>query len=273
MANLWVIITGLGTLVGNRAESPGSAHSVLLRPVIEPTMVPPENGKIIPLHQPSLRVRAEGPDIPIRTDIRLPWDIEPAALANGRSLLPLGRELEFPALRLKNDLEKLSVATRPIKMQFNGGSIVPIHVYRSFDLEKFSVDVELRLAGAHHISTALTIPKNREIANGILYQRSFSSGTPPLVYDGDDVYSPNLVPLNRVGELPVGDEELNYVLWISNTAAPSPDLKEDFDRDYYLLYDWLQDSTVVRYVPLIPKNVAPVTPPGQCMFGYARSES
>jgi hypothetical protein len=264
-SSLWVIITGLGTLVGVDAENPRFADMVLFRPVPDQTKVPPSTGQPVPAHVPRLRVTAGGPDYPIREEVVLPWAPTSARLRNGGALLPLGRELEFPALKLKGVL-----TGEPKRLRFADGELLPIFVKESFKLDQIFFRSELNLTGAFHIETSHAIVKNKRVANGVLYRRSFDSVEAPVVMDGVTPYFPEEIAAGETGRLPVSPHEKNYVLWISNTAPLEHSWVEDFDRDFHLLYDWLVDQSVVRYVPMIPRDVIR-NPPGQCMFAYAKS--
>jgi hypothetical protein len=263
MASLWVIITGLGALVGDDPREPRSAHTLLLQPVPRGRDV---LGVRIQPHETRMRLSANPPDINVEhREIVLPGSEAPAELTNGSFLLPLGEQLEPPALRLSPDIFSTQSATI---MKFRGGFLWPIHVQRNFDLGQFSRKITLPLIGAHHIRSRQRVTKNKFVANGVLYRKPLALGEEPVVRVDNIVYQPTLVPPDQTGSLPVVAGEDNYVFWLFNTADGSP--REDFDRDFYLLYDWLIDREVPRYVPVIDTQGL-FTPPGQCMFSYAIS--
>lgn len=267
MATLWGIITGLGVLVTDSGVNPRSAHTLLLQPVQSGTPVPPTStGVGVPAHQPRLRVRGTGPDISVSNqDIVLPGSPGNAVLVDGNLLLPLGRELRRPALALNPALFDPGNAT---KMVFTGGTLRPIQVQRNFNLNQFSLDVNLRLEAAHDIETGNRIPLDRHVANGLLYSRLLDASEVPTIHVNGVPHTPELVSGQGTGALPVGDEDMNYVFWISNTAQASS--VEPFDRDFYLLYNWLLAPPPIRYVPVILPHFFD-NPPGQCMFSYGTS--
>jgi len=275
MVNLWLIVTGLSVLVEMEGE-PGDPHMILLRRVPKKAMV---GGGEIPPHEPRLRL------LPSTVEIKIgDRDVEFVPPSNGSPtivdvdpFIRVGRELT-EAMEVDEDFleyprpdETLDGWSRVILSGGVHATITPIHVGEDFKVESISSNLRLKLVGAHDLESGATKEKHKSrVGNGLVYHRVI--GQRPAVVFSDKVELNDWVPIEKslaknlpeIEKYPYPD----YVAWISNAGMGGT--WEDFDRDFYLLYELLDDD-VLRYVPVMGKNWKDVVrnPPGQCMLGYA----
>lgn len=297
MANLWVIMTGLGVLV--ERDDPQAPGVVLMRRVL-PDQEQVGDVSISP-HEPVL---FRGPDRPESNVAELEVEFLPAgegapllSEAHRAVLVPVGRELS-QAFAIKNGLvadEQLDGRTRII---LAGGELEAIQIDTNFQLKGVSRDLRIHLVGLFDpVSTSLTaLPQGRPIANGLLFRRRIPQ--PDGVFSvrvGEDVLSIPQVSKADMGNLQQDDGHADYVVWIVNVATPGsfdPDgdrvdpeslglaslagnAQLGFDRDFALLYQWLTQSVDVQHVPItlrLRQNAVTGDgdPPGQCMYGRVK---
>lgn len=276
MANLWLIVTGLGVLVEKEADR-SAPFTILMKRVFWNDQVA---GKNIPPHEPTFRRKPTGASILIGDrDVRLfpPTAGSPKIEGDKKLLLPVGDKLDkaeevkplYTGPRTPGSLPKVA------RIFLEGGSVRPIHVDRNFDLRRLSLETKIELVAMHDLKTGKRLEKeHRSIANGLLYWRSIADQEgDPYVELGDEKFFLEPIPPEGTGNLPLPNDQKNYVVWATNTADEhfSPSDK-DFDRDFDLLYDFLADGALTRYVPETtgrPTAVGDSNPPGQCMYGYA----
>jgi len=274
MANLWVVVTGLTVLVekvGDKAEP----CFVLLRRVDDSTRVA---GVKIPPHEPLLRDSGSLRDIEIRgRDVEFPAPERRAPqIINRKLLLPVGVELDQP-LKVRPELtgqrsDMGEGGANIARVKFSGGLIQPIHIDKNFDLKQISVNANILLAEALDLvfNKPPLIKNNRRIANGLLF--SLRVDSPVVISVGEEKLTSQPIGRGDTGNLPVKNQDDNHVVWIVNTGTDHP-ADEEFDRDFFLLYDLLDTDVEVRYVPqailLRAVDTGDGNPPGQCMNGYA----
>jgi hypothetical protein len=277
MANLWVVVTGLAVMVEKEGINK-DPHRVLLLQVDSDTWVPDRRtGVRIQEHRPRLKLlSSSSSEIEIgNQDLDfLPIGDGSPVVSDSDPFLRVGRELT-------ESLVVLSGFLGPRDASLNGWSRVnlwggddsviwPIHVFDDFDITTIDTDPKLKLSGAHDLHSKSTKAKNKpRIGNGILYYRHIDSGQPQVSFSGGGS-SPQWDSISKsdAQRLPVQNNERDFVAWVSNSGLGN-DLGEEFDRDFYLLYNMLGDQ-VSRYVPVIQDVEKWVkNPPGQCMIGYA----
>lgn len=273
MANLWVIVTGLAVLV--EREGGRDPHVVMLRQV-PPGMEVPPDGREIQRHAPRLMMLPEESYIPIGSrDITfLPSGEGSPKIVDFDPFLRVGRRLT-EAMRVRASLlsaqrsDDLRDWSRVILAGGRNSDVTPIHVGKDFDLGSISTELPLNLIAVRDLSRPNPEERRKQgIANGLLYYRHIPEGVPEVLFSSDRYPTPWERPLTRAerGKLPERNDEPDYVAWVSNSGI-GPDLREGFDRDFYLLYELLEEE-VTKYVPVI-QGLPLVVPPGQCMIGYA----
>jgi hypothetical protein len=268
MANLWVVITGLAVLV-EMEGNPGKPCMVLLRQVPEGTIVPPKTGKEIPVHSPRVGLLPGSDEIPIgNRDVRfLPDGVKAPAITNVDPFLRVGRELT-DALKVQPKF----VAPRDASIDGwsrvvlpGVGKIWPVHVKKEFEVKSIETQVVLKLKEARDLEANIAKEKNKGgVANGLLYYRNIGNAT-PVVRFPDKEYTLSVMDDSNTKNLPVQNGEPHYVAWVANSGKAS---NEDFDRDFFLLYELLGEQ-VTKYVPVIKGAENFIIPPGQCMISYA----
>jgi hypothetical protein len=273
VANLWVIVTGLAVLV--ERESGRDPHAVVLRQVPRGTEVPPD-GREIQQHIPRLRLLPGVGEIPIgsRDVTFLPEGEGSPRIIDLDPFIRVGKKLTEampvrPYFLTTSRTDDLGDWSRVFLAGGRDSDITPIHVGEDFKLNTIGFDLPLDLIAARDLRRAEAEQRRKSgIANGLLYYRHIPEGVPEVLFSNDRNPIPWERPLKREerGNLPEKNNEGDYVAWVSN-AGIGRDLGEDFDRDFYLLYDLLVES-VTRYVPVI-QGLPLVNPPGQCMIGYA----
>lgn len=295
MANLWVIMTGLGVLV--ERDDPQAPGIVLMRRVL------PDQEQVgdvsVPPHEPIL---SRGPDRPESNVAELEVEFLPAGEGapqlsedHRAFLLPVGREL-IQAFTVKNRLvtgARLDGLTRII---LTGGELEAIQIDNNFQLNKVSRDLRIRLVGLFDpISRSSTaLPQGGPIANGLLFKRTTPQQDGAFsVRVGEDVLSIPPVSKEDMGNLRRDDGHVDHVVWIVNVATPGSfdpngdrvdpgslglgslpgNARLGFDRDFGLLYQWLTQSVDVKHVPITlgePVVDGDGDPPGQCMYGRVK---
>jgi hypothetical protein len=207
-------------------------------------------------------------------------DVEFVPLANGSPTIDdvdpfirVGRELtdattvdedflEYP--RPDEGLEGWSRIVLP------GGEIFPIHVVEDFNVESISVNLRLKLVKALDLDSGGTKEKHKSrVCNGLVYYRSIAQKPAVVLSDGTKLSAWDPIDKVMAKQLPKQNADPDYVAWISNAGMEVS--REDFDRDFYLLYDLLENEVAVRYVPVLDKKWKDSVrnPPGQCMLAYA----
>lgn len=267
MANLWVIVTGLAVLVGRTSSS----KIVLLRRVGEGTLVPPVTGEELDPHSPAFTLLPSAEKVEIdNRDLEFRPDGTGAPVINEKEpFIRVGEELE-DALRVQRVFvgERAHVPNGWSRVFLSGGGgaqIWPLHVDEDLDLSTVSIEMKLKMVEARDLIAGTMKPKNKpRVANGMLYYRQIGEA-PKAVLDGTEY---PMTPIDDGGALPIQNGEEHYVAWVTNSAMMCD---EDFDRDFFLLYDVLSEP-VTQYVPVI-RSIAAVDnrkcPPGQCMSSYA----
>jgi hypothetical protein len=287
MANLWVIMTGLGVFVERRrAEEPGM---VLMRTFVAGnTRV---GGVTIASHIPVLRRGEDKPDLLVP---EFEIDFLPnesggrPTVASGNRFLAVGPGLTSPGVVRPNLLSgPMNQTTRVL---LRGGSVEPVQVDVNFQLDNVSRNLSISLAGLFDLpngSGAVRSAPGVVVANGLLFRRTIARNDIGFsVQIAGDEYPVSLVPKNEMAELRAGDGHDDYVVWIVNVGAPgtgSPDpgeavlndlgvppLFRGFDRDFGLFYEWLGSPPGTQHVPITirrPAGGGQTDPPGQCMFG------
>jgi hypothetical protein len=294
MANLWVIMTGLGTLV-ERPENAQAPGVFLMRQVLpESETVGGEN--VLP-HQPKMMLTTGG--VLLEVGER---EIEFFPAGNGAPeldgpdrglLLPVGEKLEEIA-RLNDHLLVENQLDNRARVILAGGRIEAIQVDQNYRLDKVSRNFNIHLVGLYNPATgAGERIDSRVVANGILFKRHIPSELGvPSVRIGAETFNLVKVDKENMGNLQPVNNEDNYVVWIVNVAdaadltpdsvdpnflspdTPAAQSALSFDRDFALLYEWLANPVSVRHVPITYRQRAANTgqgdPPGQCMTGISR---
>jgi hypothetical protein len=271
MANLWVVVTGLAVLVEMEGP-PSKPCMVLLRQVPPGTEIPPDSGEVIPVHDPRLRLLPGSQEIPIGDQdvMFLPNGEGTPVIKDHDPFLRVGRELT-DALKVGKKFIDPRNPANPIRgwsrVILSGPGVVwPIHVKKEFEVKTIKMQTGLKLVGAVNLELSAVKEKNKHrVGNGLLYYRHIPGAVPAVELSGQG-YSLSPVDLSGTN-FPVPNGEENYVVWVANSGEESG---EEYDRDFYLLYDLLGGS-ITRYVPMIEKTkgFGRRTPPGQCMIGYA----
>lgn len=282
MANLWVIITGLNVFVEPvRQDEPGT---VLLLRVGEGTQV---EGREISSHEPLLQMSGASENI-----IILDRDVEflpsPGGVPEIRKrnlLVPLGNAIEQPPLKVRKELVGPRNAIGPdspriARVRLAGGVVRPIHIDENFNLRAITTNVNILLKEVIRLDrvTSRPVPKdNRPISNGLLYSLHVADNEGPVSVSIDGQKSfPKPIDASATGNLPLENHDANYVVWIVNVGKAHPPTEdEDFDRDFHLLYDFLEKTDEPRFIPVTilqrGEDTGDGFPPGQCVHGYALS--
>jgi len=270
-ANLWVIMTGLGVLVESATDP-----AVLMKRVVPPKKV---GGKDVLPHEPTLVLKPGGIPMLVRgREIEfLPKGAGSPELKDEyrKLLIPVGKDLASPS-KVRIGILDNGILTEGTKVVLAGGSLEAVHVDENYLLDKVSQNISISLVGLFDPDQDhRTQVEKKAAANGLLYRRQIMPADgQPSVRIGNEEFQ--LVPVAKeaMGNLRENDGNTDYVVWIVNVASegfsdPDPDL----DRDFYLLYDWLEEEIEVRYVPITERKRADDTgqgdPPGQCMYGHA----
>ena len=269
MANLWVIVTGLAVLVRRQSDS----DIVLLRQVQPRTVVPPQNGKEISPHSPALTLLPGSAKVDIGYhDLDfLPGGEGSPEINENEPFIRVGVELE-DALKVQDKFigPRAGVPDGWSRVVLSGGGnaqIWPIHVVKELEVKTISTKVKLKLVGARDLIAATTKRKNKpRVGNGVLYYRRVAET--PKAYLNSREYPMSPIDHSDARALPIQNDQPHYVAWVANSGMESG---EEFDRDFFLLYEVLGEP-VTRFVPLIKTindQVELNNPPGQCMISYA----
>jgi len=247
---------------------------VILRKVKKGTKVV---GKDVDVHKPTLRFRGSGGPVLITKgqDVEfLPAGSGSPRIVRRKHFLPLGKELDEP-LRVKSSIITGPVPALARRVILAGGKASPIQVDKAYSLDDISMQVNVRLENALHLESNTRKWKHRrKIANGILFHRKISSADPVRVQLGTTMIEVRPTPPGELGKLPRHGNENHYVVWVVNYASRArvravPE-GPSFDRDFYLLYKFLEVNVSEKFVPEVFLDPAPDvrrSPPGVCMNG------
>lgn len=284
MAKLFVVITGLFALVEPKRESRGKDPAiVLLRRVREGTMI---EGKKIEVHEPFVRFRRKG-EAHV-TDLDLvgqdiffePPAVEPFMLKDPEGIITLRDFLDsVPSVNpVLTKLEHVDLNAFPDlggRTFLRGGSIQPVEMKDTLDTEQIFFEIGSELVGAKRLDTnqEKNVEHRRKVANGMVYEMILTGDSLRLVV-GDENFELEPEKDAALGNLPHREGEECYLVWLQNTRKGGGPLPEEFDRDFHLLYDFV-DQAAVRWVPLLEGPpiqedgdggaIKPGDPPGTCM--------
>lgn len=272
MARLCVIMAGLFGVVLPKSDPKYAV--VLLRKVLQGTKVP---GKELPGHRAKVRFREGGveKDEPLNgEDVSfLPEDVNMCRVVNKGLFLHL-EDLGDAVPSVTPDCLGVAVGAKckdllAGRVLLQGGEIAPAHIGDLYLIANISSNIRHQTNGSLLLDSNETkdVPRKRA-ANGVIYVREVAGGASSIVIGGKTL---------ALDAAPAGDSALLrqlfntndqrwFVVWVTNTSI-SAQSDEDYDPDFHLLYDLLEEDTP-RWIPKFAdpeKPDKPGDPPGKCM--------